>query len=31
MKPEVRPEANNKYYMYALCYVNDIICVSHNL
>ena len=29
-KPETRPQNKFKYFLYILCYVNDILCVHHD-
>ena len=31
MKAEYRPEDELKYYSYILCYVDDILCIHHDL
>ena len=30
MKAEYRPEDKLQYYLYILCYVDDIVCIHHN-
>ena len=30
-KPEIRPEDEKKDYSYLLCYVDDILCLNHNI
>ena len=31
LKPEIRPEDKVKYNSYLLCYVDDILCIHHNV
>jgi hypothetical protein len=31
MKPETRPDDGFKYYSYVICYVDDVLCIHHNV